>query len=74
MPAMERDRKAKAALEMSRGQHTFKQGDVTKALKGAAKAGLKITRLEIEGKKIIVFTDDTSSDSSLDKNEWDEIR
>ena len=32
---------------MSRGANTFKQGDVTKALKGAEKAGLKVQRAEV---------------------------
>jgi hypothetical protein len=42
---------------MSRGAQTFRQGDVTKALKGAVKAGLKVERVEIDRDgKIVVFT------------------
>jgi hypothetical protein len=33
---------------MSRGAHSFKQGDVTKALKGAVNAGLAVKRFEID--------------------------
>jgi hypothetical protein len=32
---------------MSRGARTFTQGDVTKALKAAEKAGLKVQRAEV---------------------------
>src|SRR5258707_15518375 len=39
---------------MSRGAQTFKQGDVTKAIKAVVKAGVKDWRLEIGDGKIIV--------------------
>lgn len=32
---------------MSRGAQTFKQGDVTKALRAAEKAGFKVQRAEV---------------------------
>ena len=35
---------------MSRGAQTFKQGDFTRALKGAVKAGLDVKRAEIDKK------------------------
>ena len=38
---------------MSRGAHKFKQGDVTKAIKGAVNAGLSVKRIEIQEGKII---------------------
>jgi hypothetical protein len=43
---------------MSRGAQTFKQGDVTKALKAAVKAGLKVQRAEVrtDGSIILDFT------------------
>jgi hypothetical protein len=42
---------------MSRGAQTFKQGDVTKALRGTVKAGLNVQRIEIDREgKIVVFT------------------
>ncbi|MBR1233664.1 hypothetical protein [Bradyrhizobium sp. AUGA SZCCT0182] len=41
---------------MSRGAQTFKQGDVTKAVKGAVNAGLEVQRVEIDqAGKIVVF-------------------
>ena len=41
---------------MSKGNHRFKQGDVTKAIKGAVRAGLEIQRVEIDqAGKIVVF-------------------
>jgi hypothetical protein len=39
---------------MSRGPQTFKQRDVTRALKGAAAAGIDVRRVEIDHGKIIV--------------------
>ena len=42
---------------MSRRQHTFKQCDVTKAIKATVKAGIAVGRVEIDkdGKIIIVL-------------------
>jgi hypothetical protein len=40
---------------MPRGAHTFKQGDVTKALKAAEKAGLKVQRAEVRTDGSIVL-------------------
>jgi len=42
---------------MSRGQQTFKQGDVTRALKATVKAGIAVERLEIDkdGKIVVVI-------------------
>jgi hypothetical protein len=62
---------------MSRGGQSFKQGDVTKAIKGAVKAGFKVGRIEIEDGKIIVFGGDAaSSDTKVDSdaNEWDSVK
>jgi hypothetical protein len=62
---------------MSRGPQSFKQGDVTKAIKGAVKAGFKVGRFEIEEGKIIVFADDTASPEAKvdsDTNEWDGVK
>jgi hypothetical protein len=57
---------------MSRGAQTFKQGDVTKALKGAVRAGLKIKRVEIDKSgKIILFTG--AAGEPMSANEWDEV-
>jgi hypothetical protein len=61
---------------MSRGAQTFKQGDVTKAVKGMVKAGMNVARVEIENGKIIVFAggagpDETKIESNTD--EWDNV-
>jgi hypothetical protein len=58
---------------MSRGAQSFKQGDVTKALKGAVNAGLKIRRVEIDKTgKIILFTGAAGEPTSA--NEWDDVK
>ena len=62
---------------MSRGQQTFKQRDVTKALKATVKAGIAVERVEIDkdGKIIIVTAkaEDTVNGGSPEKNEWDGV-
>ena len=60
---------------MSRGLHKFKQGDVTKALKGAVNAGLSVRRVEIDrhGKIVVIITGEPPP-SALASNEWDDVR
>ncbi len=62
---------------MSRGQQTFKQGDVTRALKATVKAGIAVQRVEIDKDgKIVVVTarsEDTINGEKLGKNEWDAV-
>jgi hypothetical protein len=61
---------------MSRGQQTFKQRDVTKALKATVKAGIAVERVEIENGKIIIViakAEDTVNGGSPEKNEWDRV-
>jgi hypothetical protein len=60
---------------MSRGQQSFKQGDVTKALKGAVNAGLSVRRVEIDKKtgNIIVFTG-ALEEPPPSANEWDDVK
>ena len=58
---------------MSRGAHKFKQGDVTKAIKGAVNAGLTVARIEIDREgKIVVFP--AGRPDSQSPNEWDNVR
>ena len=57
---------------MSRGIHKFKQGDVTKAIKGAVNAGLSVKRIEIQEGKIIVFAG--RPDDRAQANEWDDVK
>jgi len=57
---------------MSRGAHKFKQGDVTKALKGAVNAGLAVKRFEIDRDgKIVVIAG--RPDGQEQANEWDAV-
>jgi hypothetical protein len=59
---------------MSRGAQALRQGDVTKAIKGAVKAGLSVKRFEVDKDgKIIVFTGEAPP-SAATGNEWDNIR
>jgi hypothetical protein len=62
---------------MSRGQQTFKQRDVTKALKATVKAGISVGRVEIDkGGKIVIVAarqEDTADGEKPEKNEWDGV-
>jgi hypothetical protein len=61
---------------MSRGAQTFKQGDVTKAVKGAVNAGLEVQRVEIDqAGKIVVFAGkvdiaNTENETRVNAGEW----
>jgi hypothetical protein len=59
---------------MSRGQQSFRQGDVTKAVKGTVKAGVTVKRVEIDRDgKIVVITGDSLT-SGTTTNEWDGVQ
>jgi hypothetical protein len=58
---------------MSRGAHKFKQGDVTKAIKGFVNAGLAVKRVEIESWKIVVFAG-RPDNHPASANEWDDVQ
>jgi hypothetical protein len=64
-------------MNMSRGHQTFKQSDVTKALKATVKAGIEVARVEIDkdGKIVIVTArpEDVANGEKAGKNEWDEV-
>ncbi|MBR1194349.1 hypothetical protein JQ609_19800 [Bradyrhizobium sp. AUGA SZCCT0169] len=57
---------------MSRGAHKFKQGDVTKAVRGAVNAGLAVQRVQIQEGKIVVFTG--RPDDRAQGNDWDDVK
>ena len=62
---------------MSRDRQTFRQRDVTKALRAAVRAGVAVGRVEIdkEGKIIIVTArpEDAADGEKSGKNEWDGV-
>ena len=61
---------------MSRGQQTFRQSDVTKAVKATVKAGIAVRRVEIDtnGKIVVVAATPEDADTEKpEKNEWDEV-
>ena len=62
---------------MTRAPATFRQQDVTKAVKAVAVAGVHIARVEIDkaGKIVIITTDATENQSgeSAEVNEWDRV-
>jgi hypothetical protein len=59
---------------MSRGPHTFKQADLTRAIKGARAAGINVARIEIgkDGKIVILPTQSVAA-LEIAQNEWDEV-
>jgi hypothetical protein len=62
---------------MSRSQQTFKQSDVTKALKATVKAGIAVERVEIDKNgKIVIVTgrpEDAANREKPGNNEWDGV-
>jgi hypothetical protein len=64
----------RGVLKMARGRLMFKQGDITRALRGVSAAGQPVERIEInrEG-KIVVFVGKAEEREGLGENEWDRI-
>jgi hypothetical protein len=60
---------------MGHGRGTFRETDLTRALKGARKAGENVARAEIgrDGKIVLVLKKDGEPSSRDERNEWDEI-
>jgi hypothetical protein len=60
---------------MSRGAQSFRQGDVTKALKAAEKAGFKVQRAEVrrDGSILLDFDRPPLAPGDPNVNEWDEV-
>jgi hypothetical protein len=59
---------------MARGQCTFKQGDVTKAVKAVVAAGVAVARVEVDkdGRIVVIAGKSVPDDgASSDRNEWD---
>jgi len=60
---------------MSKGPHTFKRRDVTRAIKAALAAGVQVAKAEIDphtGKIILVFGDPEKS-KAAEPGTWDHI-
>jgi hypothetical protein len=60
---------------MGHGRCTFKQGDLTRALRAAKKAGAHVARAELarDGKIVLVLKKDGEAPCVSERNEWDEI-
>jgi hypothetical protein len=60
---------------MSRGQSTFRQRDLTAAVKGAKAAGCEIFRVSVDREgRIVVETSQPPGDDVAGKpNPWDEV-
>jgi hypothetical protein len=62
---------------MARGAGTFKQQDLTRALRGTVAAGIEVQRIEIDkdGKIVVVAGKPPESpcDGSDQSNEWDKV-
>jgi hypothetical protein len=60
---------------MARAPSTFRQQDVTRAVKAVAAAGVHIARVEIDkaGKIVIITADATGRPGEMEANEWDRI-
>jgi hypothetical protein len=59
---------------MARAPSTFRQQDLTKAIKGVAAAGMHVTRVEIDkAGRIAIITTDVSDQpgENTEVNEWD---
>jgi hypothetical protein len=58
---------------MPRGQCTFRQSDVTRAVKAVVAAGVGVVRVEInpDGKIVIVAGSPVRDDQDRNRNEWD---
>ena len=61
---------------MARAPSTFRQQDVTRAVKAVTAAGVHVVRVEIDktGKIVIIAADTTGRSSEMvEANEWDRI-
>ncbi len=60
---------------MARGALTFRESDLTRALRATRKAGIAVQRVEIDNGKIIVVVGMPQSARANDdqRNEWDTV-
>jgi hypothetical protein len=59
---------------MARAPSTFRQADVTKAVKAVRSAGVDIVRVELtKDGKIVIITGSATEHSQAEANEWDRV-
>lgn len=60
---------------MARAPSTFRQQDVTRAVKAVRSAGVHIARIEIDktGKIVIITVGTTELGETREANEWDRV-
>jgi hypothetical protein len=60
---------------MGHGRCTFREVDLTRALRAAKKAGADVARAEVarDGKIVLVLKNNVEARSTSERNEWDEI-
>jgi len=59
---------------MARGHLTFRQSDVTRAVKAVVAAGVQVARVEVDKDgRISVVAGKPVSDEGRGENEWDQI-
>ena len=61
---------------MSRAPASFKQADVTRAVKGAIAAGWKVMQIEVINGKVVLLADngDRHAVNTPERNEWDSVK
>jgi hypothetical protein len=62
-------------IDMSRKPALVRQSTITKVIKGALKAGAKVSRVEVrpDGSFTLFNEDGPLTESSSPKNSWDEV-
>jgi hypothetical protein len=60
---------------VARAPSTFRQQDVTRAVRAVAAAGVNIARIEIakDGRIVIITAVEPTQSRELEKNEWDRV-
>ena len=59
---------------MARAPSTFRQADVTKAVKAVRSAGVDIVRVEVtKDGKIVIITAPATAPNQAEGNEWDRV-
>jgi hypothetical protein len=59
---------------MARAPSTFRQQDVTRAIRAVAAAGMGIARVEVDkAGKITIITSSEERSSDREANEWDRV-